>query len=70
MPSNLGGNVLQGEKRMMQREFQQCRGFFSGFSARMLEDLDSFWVGDLFNFIESLIDHAKGVSVDFNLLKE
>ena len=35
----------------------------------MLEDLDS-WMGDLFIFIESLIDHATGVSVDLNLLKE
>jgi len=43
--------------------------YLSGFSGRMLEDLDS-WMGDLLIIIESLVDHATGVSVDLNLLKE
>ena len=63
-------DMYSGENRgRYEGSFSSAVVYLSGFSGRMLEDLDS-WMGDLFIFIESLIDHATGVSVDLNLLKE
>jgi len=63
-------DMYSGENRgRYEGSFSSGVVYLSGFSAKMLEDLDS-WMGDLFIFIVSLIDHATGVSVDLNLLKE
>jgi len=51
--------MYSGENRgRYEGSFSSAVVYLSGFSGRMLEDLDS-WMGDLFIFIESLIDHAQ-----------